>query len=63
MPDNLARANDGASIDLDSAPQKLTYTGSLVTAITVVQNGSTYVQTLAYNASNQVTSMSAWTKQ
>lgn len=63
MPDNIARANDGASIDLDSVPQTLVYTNGVVTSISVSINGNTYIQTLAYNASNQVSSVSAWTKQ
>lgn len=47
----------------DTLPQVLGYTGSNLTTITVTDGTNTWVQTMTYNGSNQLTAVSKWVKQ
>ena len=55
-------ASDGTMIPLDSVEQDFAYSGSLLTTITVVYQGKTFVQTFTYSGSN-VATISGWIKQ
>ncbi len=58
-----ATASDGTTLDLDSLPQVLGYSGGKLTTITVTTgDGNTYVQTLSYTG-DDLTGISAWIKQ
>lgn len=56
------QASDGTPIPLDSVTQAITYSGDFVTAITVIYEGHTYVQTFTNNG-EQITQISNWVKQ
>jgi len=60
---DVVMGDDGIPLPLDELSQTLGYDGSSnLTSITVVYNGSTYVQTLTYTGNN-LTAVSGWVKQ
>jgi hypothetical protein len=62
MSDYVTTQPNGVQLPLDSLDQVFTYTGSNVTAITVVYQGNTYKQTFTYSGSN-ITNISGWVLQ
>lgn len=62
MSADIATANDGQQLDLQNLAQSFTYSGSLVSTITVHAGGNTYVQTYTNDGTN-VTNISGWIKQ
>lgn len=60
MAETVKTTPDG--VDLPLASLAVAVTGSPPTALTVVYQGNTYVQTITYSGSN-VSNVSQWTKQ
>lgn len=52
----------GTPLPIDDLPQVLTYTGALVSTITVEYYGNSYVKTYTYTGSN-ATAISGWVLQ
>jgi hypothetical protein len=59
---NCVIASDGVLLPVDSLEQTLTYTGDLISTISVSFGSEVYIQTYTYTSSN-VTSISQWEKQ
>lgn len=59
---NCVIANDGVLLPVESLEQTLTYTGDLISTISVSFGSEVYIQTYTYTSGN-VTSISQWEKQ
>lgn len=59
---NCVIASDGVLLPVESLEQTLTYTGDLISTISVSFGSEVYIQTYTYTSSN-VTSISQWEKQ
>ena len=54
--------SDGNPVSPDSLPQTLTYTGGNLTSIVATDGTYSWTQTLGYDGSNNLTSVSKWVK-
>ena len=56
-------ASNGKTIYPDNEAVTLAYTNGVVTSLTLTTGGTTYVQTLTYDGSGNVTNISKWVAQ
>jgi len=54
-------ASDGTMLPVSNLPQAFAYSGGIISTITVVYEGNTYVQTFTNDGTN-VTAISRWVK-